>query len=1253
MVTGLYAESTGLEVSVNGNHLEIQAGNIRLIDRLALYCADSNWYALGLFNFKGRKIDFDGNQVFRAEQSTPEGNIVLEIKKSGNDLRFEVAFELKNSSAVRHVVCDLFLNKENFLSSSKPLIGKINRTLEIKSTLGTLVFEPENTDIWRLRSAEAQTWHLPALRTTTILASMQKTPDQPYSSKTVFTLRFQPESGAKRLLRYRGMDAAVDIMSKLRPELAELKVWKKKLAEMERAGIPAETAQKEFIDFVRAKYQPPARYSEGTLVPTPRRQAPGKGTFVFGESVKISATSGTEYAAKILADELKTYRGIDTLIAAGGSDVQIHLSIGAKAEKLAPEGYLLTATPEQIEITGRDEQGVIHGVQTLIQLLERDSGKRLTVPAVEICDWPEMAMRGMMLSPFEHNQSGRYLKQAIRRMVSRYKLNTLLLGEADSGNIEWKSHPEITSPAQMSNKDLRELVDFGKAHLLEVIPLVQSVAHSRNTSKAHPEFSDGGDGSTLCLSHPGVRRMLTEIFDEAIEIYRPKYFHLGADEAHSLGQNPLCKNQSQADLLAEHLNFCADYLKKRGVTPIIWHDMLLEAGKWKGTPANSTPRALTHPALDKLSRDIVIDLWSYSETQGFESIKYFQQRGFRIIGSPWHDAINNYRFTEALVSGKALGVIGTSWVLEQFKNSAMTSIVCAEESWSPGAPNFAAAMAFDYDGHLHHAMLPPQPSEMAGVTTVPLDISTNCNRAIIDRPEARGWTGEGAEADLSLLPSGPVTLDGIRFQLADKCIAVARSISSLPEYSGKIAVNRKAAGLVFLHSSGASQEYRKLGEYVVHYEDGRQELIDIVNFENILSARRPNVPLSFSDRLYAGLLSGSKQVWRGANLGGEEISLQAFEWANPYPETRIKELELRVTGKPGDMVFLLGVSLAEKSSSAGSDIALRDLNFRAGTAAGLQVNFFDALKEPFSLEGFPWRKNDAALFRLPASFTDKEINGNAFSLANHSAGGSIRFRTDSPYLVLQAQLAHSYDMNHMPRSGSAGFDLYANGRFTAGAQPNPGFGTLKCKLPGAVNGKMTDFQLNLPLYGSAAKIEIGLAPGSNLLPPLPHQIAKPILFHGSSIVQGGCVSRPGNAYPSLLCRKLDAPQINLGFSGSGMAEPALAEAIAELELSLLVVDAGHSPQLRQFYEIIRSKQPELPILIISKSYSTDNISLPTYEFAYAKGDRKIRFFDGRKFFDAAEPDSDACTVDGIHPNDLGFYRMYLKLLPVIKELLEL
>lgn len=358
-----------------------------------------------------------------------------------------------------------------------------------------------------------------------------------------------------------------------------------------------------------------------------------------------------------------------------------------------------------------------------------------------------------------------------------------------------------------------------------------------------------------------------------------------------------------------------------------------------------------------------------------------------------------------------------------------------------------------------------------------------------------------------------------------------------------------------------------------------------------------------------------------------------------------------------------------------------DKNFKTAELEGQPIRFYNAHTAPFSVEGFPWRNDgDLTFFRLPRTLTKDEVNEGALYLCNNTAGGVIRFRTNSKYVAIRAKLVYSGDMNHMPRAGSAGFDVYAGTGVKAihvgGVRPNRDQETVEqllCAYPNP-RKKLVDYALNLPLYGGCEAIEIGIDPDAKLLPPSKHKFDLPILFYGSSITQGGCASRPGNAYPSRLCRALKAPQVNLGFSGSGRGEIAVANAIASVPLSAFVMDYDHNaPSVEHleathepFFKAIRAAQPELPVIFMSKcdiwfEYGEDNpgvkenrqrrdVIRKTYENAVKAGDKNVYFIDGDTLFGTSE--RTACTVDGCHPNDLGFERMYRAVLPVLKKALK-
>src|SRR5206468_8069993 len=139
--------------------------------------------------------------------------------------------------------------------------------------------------------------------------------------------------------------------------------------------------------------------------------------------------------------------------------------------------------------------------------------------------------------------------------------------------------------------------------------------------------------------------------------------------------------------------------------------------------------------------------------------------------------------------------------------------------------------------------------------------------------------------------------------------------------------------------------------------------------------------------------------------------------------------------------------------------------------------------------------------------------------------------------------------------------------------------------------KMRDITLYLPLYKAATVQSVSLDADARLEPATPYAIQRPIVYYGSSITQGGCASNPGGSCQAILERKLNADFVNLGFSGNGLGEPALAEAICELDPSCVVLDFWGNPSAEQyaaalpvFVDILRHKWPRLPILVTSPFY---------------------------------------------------------------------
>ena len=265
-------------------------------------------------------------------------------------------------------------------------------------------------------------------------------------------------------------------------------------------------------------------------------------------------------------------------------------------------------------------------------------------------------------------------------------------------------------------------------------------------------------------------------------------------------------------------------------------------------------------------------------------------------------------------------------------------------------------------------------------------------------------------------------------------------------------------------------------------------------------------------------------------------------------------------------------------------------------------------------------------------------------LGRRAAGGRVRFQTDAKKLYVKMTLAGTKEDINIPLSGSAGADIYL-GKGTEATYL--GYIAPKIHTEGEITvektfdltGEEVLVTINLPRNDHLLGMQIGIEERAKLWETPAYTVEKPIVFYGSSITEGGCAPRPGNAYTSIVSRWLDADYRNMGFSGSARGEEDFAEYLAGFpEMSLFVMDYDHnSPSPEHLAE------PE-------DSIRRRDVVCATYEAAKRRGDEKVWFVDGHELF--GKIGRSECTVDGCHPNTLGFLRMAERIYPVMQEMLK-
>ncbi|MBQ3551401.1 MAG: SGNH/GDSL hydrolase family protein [Clostridia bacterium] len=287
----------------------------------------------------------------------------------------------------------------------------------------------------------------------------------------------------------------------------------------------------------------------------------------------------------------------------------------------------------------------------------------------------------------------------------------------------------------------------------------------------------------------------------------------------------------------------------------------------------------------------------------------------------------------------------------------------------------------------------------------------------------------------------------------------------------------------------------------------------------------------------------------------------------------------------------------------------------------------------------------------------KKVSDSVGYLSTHTSGGRIRFSTNSSTIGISVTYPSLVQMPHMPLTGSCGFalvekleDTYKTvSVFRPNHDEKNGY-TGEVKIEGE---GVHEYILFFPLYNGVSDLKIYLDSSATLYEPEKYRNIAPILYYGASVDQGGCASRPDCSYTAMLSKWNNIDFINLGFSGNCKGEPLMAEYLTGIDCSLFFMAYdGNAPDAEYlekthfpFYQIYRKAKKDVPIVFMSvpcfdnfpNSDKRREVIYKSYLKARENGDNNVYFIDGETLF--GKKDREICTVEGIHPNDLGFYRI--------------
>ncbi len=671
-----------------------------------------------------------------------------------------------------------------------------------------------------------------------------------------------------------------------------------------------------------------------------------------------SAAADARFAAMLLAEELAARFGLALPVVAREDLAPRTVWVGALGSDRGappgdalkvpsgPEGYALRTDAGGAVLRAGDRRGLLYGAGALLELLQPEAGG-LVAPSRLIRDEPRLPFRGVHLFLPAPDQLD-YTRRLIRHLLVPLRVNTLFLELA--GGMRFERRPEIAAAWERQNRlaaagqappvphgavaggrcltqaQVRDLVEYARAHGIEVIPEIQSLSHVQYLTMTYPEIAEGpaADGypDSYCPQHPLSRRIVFDMIDEVLDLLGPlRYLHMGHDEVYTMAVCPRCAGKPRDELFALDVRAIHAYLRERGVGMMIWADMLQPWQRYAGRHAAAM-----------LPKDIVLLEFVWYFRPWADTEDPLLRHGFQVIfGNCYSSHFTRYaaRTSKPGIVGTQVSVWSATSEVEMgrlgklydlaYSANAAWSVHCQEElRWT--FDRRIAALLAEVRPRLHGTpAMPARPAapgaaaasaaQPAVPRSQPVDLALWCTAP------RRDPGGRYGAYDLDALPTEPLVWRGLRFQFPPGIVLLEAPEARWRQCPSQVVVplGWRVLRLVFAHVAVGRGQIPDpfgprpvLGLYEMLNVDGGCERQEVEFGHHVAEwNRRHGQPLEPTFYRHAGYVATYPvdPLWQGKTPAGEDVTVYALEWANPRPERPLASLRLSARSIPGEVAL--------------------------------------------------------------------------------------------------------------------------------------------------------------------------------------------------------------------------------------------------------------------------------------------------------------------------------------------------------------
>jgi hexosaminidase len=350
----------------------------------------------------------------------------------------------------------------------------------------------------------------------------------------------------------------------------------------------------------------PAQESHSVpLMPMPAHFQLGEGRFLVDSSLAVDLRGTADPRVKRAVDRFLGRLSRRTGVAYGATPsatpnfVITSHSDGESVQKLGEdESYRLEISATAISLDAPTPLGVIHGLQTLLELVHQSPGGFI-VPAVVIDDAPRFPWRGLLIDVARHFMPVEVIKRNLDGMEA-VKFNVLHwhLSDDQGFRVESKKLPKLerlsSDGLYYTQDQIKEVIEYARDRGIRVMPEFDVPGHTTSWFVAYPDLASA-PGPYQISRHFGVHdavmdptrgriyHMLDDFIGEMSRLFPDEYFHIGGDEVNGKQweTNPRIRKFMRKHGLVNHVDVQAYFnerlqqiVKKHGKIMVGWDEIL-------------------------------------------------------------------------------------------------------------------------------------------------------------------------------------------------------------------------------------------------------------------------------------------------------------------------------------------------------------------------------------------------------------------------------------------------------------------------------------------------------------------------------------------------------------------------------------------------------------------------------------------------------------------------------------------------------